>query len=132
MPIKDLVTTMVVMTKVQLFLKKHTNMKMLKVSIFLFIVAAFSSCDCLQHVQGVVIDSQTRLPIDKVVITENSRDWVVYTDSLGYFEYTSMTVGLFGCPRVSLSFEKEGYNKTTNIYKSCCTDNTIVILEKEK
>ena len=107
-------------------------MKMLKVSIFLFIVAAFSSCDCLQHVQGVVIDSQTRLPIDKVVITENSRDWVVYTDSLGYFEYTSMTVGLFGCPRVSLSFEKEGYNKTTNIYKSCCTDNTIVILEKEK
>ena len=107
-------------------------MKLLKISILVFILAAFSSCDCLQHVQGVVIDSETQLPINKVMVKEKSKDWIGYTDSLGYFEYTSMTVGLFGCPRVSLSFEKEGYNKTTNIYKSCCTDNTIVILEKEK
>jgi len=106
-------------------------MKILKISILIFTFAVLNSCDCLQHVQGVVIDSETRLPIDKVMIKENSRDWVIHTDSLGNFEFTSVTGGLFGCPKISLSFEKEWYNKATKKYKSCCSDNVVVVLEKQ-
>ena len=50
-----------------LFLKDK-NMKFLKVTILAFIVVAFTSCDCLQHIQGVVVDSETRLPINKVMV----------------------------------------------------------------
>ena len=104
-------------------------MNIIKISLLLFIVTAFASCDCLQHVQGVVVDSETQSPIDKVMITKDISG-IIYTDSLGNFEVTSMTSGLFGCPKVSLSFEKEGYNKTNKTYKSCCTDNAVVVLEK--
>ena len=91
-------------------------MKFLKVTILVFIVVVFTSCDCLQHIQGVVVDSETRLPINKVMVKrvmekEDSRNRAIYTDSLGNFEITSMTGGIFGCAKISLSLEKEGYNK---------------------
>lgn len=105
-------------------------MNALYVSILIF-TAAFTSCDCLQHLQGVVIDSETRLPIDRVIIKENRRDRVIHTDSLGNFELTSITGGLFSCPKISLSFEKEGYSKEIKKYESCCTDNVVVVLEKQ-
>lgn len=81
----------------------------------MFIVAVSTSCDCLQHIQVVVVDSETRLPIDKVMVKESRRDLVMYTDSLGNFEIISMTGGIFGCPKISLSLEKEGYNKVKKI-----------------
>lgn len=62
------------------------------------------SCDCLHHIQGVVIDAETQLPIYKVIITKN-KNGVIYTDSLGSFEFTSMTGGLFGCSKISLFFK---------------------------
>jgi len=104
-------------------------MRIIKTSILLvFISAVFTSCDCLQHVQGVVIDSETQLPIDSVMVIRDAKR-IIYTDSLGNFEITSMTGGLFGCPKIVLFFEKEGYNKATKKYKSCCTDNAVVILK---
>jgi len=107
-------------------------MRILQRNILIFIFAIFISCDCLQHVQGVVIDSDTQLPIDSVkIIRDTGRIFHIYTDSIGNFEITTMTGGLFGCPKIKLSFEKEGYNKTTKKYKSCCTDNAIVVLEKQ-
>lgn len=105
-------------------------MKLLKISILVFIAIKITSCDCLQHVQGFVIDSETRLPIENVVIKEKGKDWVIHTDSLGYFELTSMTTSLFSCPNMSISFKKEGYDKNTKKYRSCCTDSTIVVLQR--
>ncbi len=32
-------------------------MKFLKVTILVFIVVAFTSCNCLHHVKGIVVDS---------------------------------------------------------------------------
>ena len=93
-----------------LFKTKYRNMKFLKVTILVFIVVAFTSCKCLHHVQGIVIDSETRLPIDNVVVKESGM-YFMHTDSCGNFEITSMTGGIFGCPKISLSLEKEGYNK---------------------
>ena len=105
-------------------------MNILKISILTFIVVVVVSCDCLQHVQGKVIDSETQQPISEVIVQKDT-GYVIYTDSIGNFDFTTMTGGLFGCPKIKLSFEKEGYIKTSKEYKSCCTDNVIVVLEKQ-
>lgn len=122
---------MAVTAEVQLSPKKTKIMKILKLKISILLIFIITSCDCLQHVQGVVIDAKTNLPIEKVAVKEDSRAWIIYTDSVGTFEFTSMTGGLFSCPKISLSFEKEGYGKVTKKYKSCCSDHVIVILEKQ-
>jgi hypothetical protein len=102
----------------------------LKISILSFIFAVFVSCDCLQHVQGTVIDAETQQPISEVAVKKDI-NVIILTDSIGNFEFTTMTGGLFGCPKISLSFEKEDYSKTTKEYKSCCIDNNVVVLEKQ-
>ncbi len=111
-------------------------MKIIKLNILILIFAFITSCDCFRQVQGIVIDSETHLPIDSVIVTDveiadslRSLDSVIYTDSLGSFNYTSMSAGLFGCPKVLLVFEKKGYEKIIRKYKSCCTNNTTVILK---
>ena len=77
-----------------------------------------------------MVDSETRLPIDSVVVKESGM-YFTHTDNLGNFEFTSMIGGLFRSPKISLSFGKEGYNKVRKKYKSCCTDNIVIILEKQ-
>ena len=105
-------------------------MNTLKISILSFLFVVFVSCDCLQHIQGKVIDAETQQPIREVIVKKDT-NIVVYTDSIGNFEFTGMTGGLFGCPKIKLSFEKEGYTKTSMKYQSCCTDNAVVVLEKQ-
>lgn len=105
-------------------------MKIIKISILLFVFAAFASCDGVQHVRGVVIDADTRLPIDNVMVNQTSKSttWAEYTDSLGYFDYFAVIPG-FPIPKISLSFEKEGYIKVTKKYDSC--PNAVVVLQKQ-
>ena len=106
-------------------------MKIIKVSILVFIVVFFTSCSCIQHVQGIVIDAETQLPIDSVKVELSKYpNMFVLTDSLGKFEYVTRAAFVDCTHRISLSFEKEGYNKETNEYKSCCTYDAVVILKK--
>lgn len=92
----------------------------------LFVVCV--SCDCLRYARGVVIDEETRLPIEKAMVI-NETDYI-YTDSLGRFEVMSMTVSLCGCPKMKLSFEKEGYEKVTKKYHYSDKHN-IIVLKKQ-
>jgi hypothetical protein len=108
-----------------------------KALLLFFLISVLASCDCLQHVQGYVFDAETQLPIDSVLIVNNNlsdslsnNGLGIYTDSLGRFDYTSLSIGLFGCPKISLSFIKEGYDTTNNKYKSCCTDEVTVNLKQ--
>jgi len=105
-------------------------MNILKISILIFALSLLGSCRCYRQVNGVVIDYNTREPIDKVTIIDEI-DRVIYTDSLGHFEYFSMYGKLFRCGKIKLSFEKEGYKKVTKKYNSCCTDNDVVVLKKQ-
>ena len=41
-----------------------------------------------------------------------------------------MTGGILGCPKISLSLEKEGYNKVKKKYK-CCTGNVVIALKRQ-
>lgn len=105
-------------------------MSIIRRCIFLYVLAIFTSCDCLQHVQGVVIDFDTKSPISNVMVIKDINR-VIYTDSLGNFNFTSVTGSLFRCPKVLLSFQKEGYDKKIKKYKTCCTDNVVITLKKE-
>lgn len=105
-------------------------MKITKISILLFTVIVFVSCDCLQSVQGSVVDEATKQPISNVIVIKDNRD-TIYTDSIGNFKIIGMTGGFFGCPKLSLSFVKEGYHKTTKRYPSCCKESSIVGLKKD-
>ena len=105
--------------------------------IMVFISAAIISCDCFVHIQGVVIDSETRMPIEGVMVSRDDIeidslslsqysegglpnnaygiDWDCgihsrYTDSLGVFGFTYMTGYFLISPKLPLRFEKEGYN----------------------
>ena len=108
------------------------KLKMLKIIVLLFVSIALVSCDCFRHVQGTVIDYETKLPIDSVLIkVEREPHIIIYTDTLGEFGFLSKKVGLPFCPAIKTSFEKKGYKKTIKKYRSCCTDNDIVELKKE-
>ena len=108
--------------------------RIIKICLLSFIFFLFTSCDCFQEVQGVVIDYESRSPIEGVMVNLIDKYALVsfYTDSIGSFKYFSMRASLFGCPKVHLSFEKEGYKKVTKKYKYCCTDNAIVVLKQKK
>ena len=112
-------------------------MKIIKISLLVSVFAVLNSCTFLRYVQGTVIDAETKLPISNVRIGEDdspdlivNADSFIYTDSLGNFEIFSPTAGLFVCPKISLSFEKEGYNKVIKKYRNW-NDNTVVILKKQ-
>ena len=90
-----------------------------------------SSCDCGQHIEGIVIDQDTQQPIDSVIIIRNKMDQYIYTDSLGKFNITGVTVGgWFGYPGMSVSFIKNGYKKVTKRYKNWNDVPITIILEK--
>ena len=112
------------------------NMKNIVLYYFLFICSLlFISCDCLQIVQGQVLNKTNNIKIDNVIITSNkSIDSVgfVKTNSDGYFSYFGKTPGIFGCPRIILKFEKDGYKSFEKSFKSCCTDSITIYLEPIK
>jgi hypothetical protein len=84
-------------------------------------------------VEGILIDDETRLPIDGVKITKVTNITIdEYTDSFGHFEYHAISGGLLGCPKIVLAFEKEGYNTITKEYEACAGHNTVVVAVLEK
>lgn len=84
----------------------------------------FASCDCVQRLQGYVIDAETREPLSEVYYTRDSlltekeklvdiNDPLYHfhrkTDSVGWFLDFRLADGLTCKPPLVLWFEKEGY-----------------------
>ncbi|HNW98234.1 MAG TPA: hypothetical protein PKK00_07490 [Bacteroidales bacterium] len=115
------------------YLSRYIKLYLVLALLILFIY----SCDCIQHVQGVIIDSSTKVPVDSSSITRyykgdtvNIHNGCLYTDINGRFEFTTMAGGLFGCPRIRLLIKKEGYEALIKEYRSCCTDNDTILLKR--
>ena len=68
------------------------------------------SCEGIHHVEGVVTDAETKLPIGGALIIRNNSD-TLYTDSLGRFEvsHRMTAIGPFGYPGMSVTFMKKRY-----------------------
>ena len=97
---------------------------MRKVLTFYLVSTLLASCDCLRHAEGHVIDKHTNLPISEVQIT-NSYDfkkretnYLVESDETGFFRYSDISGGLFGCPKLTLVFSKSGYKVLESAVKS--------------
>lgn len=108
-------------------------MKILTTSILLFIgLFLLNSCDCLVHVHGVILEPISYKPVENVMIKGNFKNnsTIVLSNNYGRFEYTLMVPGIFGCPLTKLSFEKNGFESARKSYRSCCTENDTILLNK--
>lgn len=79
-------------------------------------------------INGIVQDSESKLPLSDVIITTNPSSSSIQTDSDGKFSFTDLEVNEY-----SLSAEKEGYVKKTisvNVKKNANTSATIILSEK--
>ena len=76
------------------------------------------SCEGIHHVEGVVADAETKLPIGGALIIRNKTD-TLYTDSLGRFEvsHRMTAVGPFGYPGMSVTFMNTGYETVKKRYR---------------
>lgn len=80
-----------------------------KTSCFLIIITILISCDCYQVVEGIVFDSETKKPIENVLIhNKNKARSTIKTDSLGKFMLSNVSGG-FRCPPMSIVIEHNNY-----------------------
>lgn len=102
------------------------------------IVSILSSCDCTQQADGVVLDKQTKLPVESVALgkyeksdSTNPFSRRIYTDLKGRFDYNGISGGIGKCPDLVLYFDKEGYKQLKVTFESFSERDT-VYLEKIK
>jgi hypothetical protein len=108
-------------------------------SYIIIILAAliFTSCDCVQQATGVVVDRQTKKPIDNVSLGKyekegSSNPYSVrdYTDNKGKFDYHSIGGGFPGCEDLVLYFNKKGY-KPAKMVMNPRSESDTVYLDKD-
>ena len=108
----------------------------LNLSLLFILLVSFNSCgDCVQHGNGVILDHDTRQPIDQVTISKYKRFGDVYRHSYkfhstrdGKFDVSYSSGGLFGCPDLHLYLVKDNYQ----IKEVINPNNDTILLEKKK
>ncbi|WP_417356154.1 carboxypeptidase-like regulatory domain-containing protein [Flavobacterium sp.] len=83
---------------------------MKKIIMLVVITCITISCDCYQIVSGTVIDKETKEPLNDVVVYNKNKPYnKKQTDSLGKFELSGISGGMFGCPPMKVIIERAGY-----------------------
>lgn len=96
-------------------MKKHRTIDsmLLKWCFVIMSIVAFSSCDCLQKVEGKVYDAQSMQVLQEVIIYKLNQPYhTIKTDSKGEFKFSDVDGGR-SCSEVVLIFEKVGYQTDT-------------------
>jgi len=100
----------------------------------ILITMSFTSCDCIQQATGIVLDRQSKQPIEKVSLGKyekedpnNSYSRRDFTDKNGLFNYSSTSGGLRECPDLVLYFNKNGYKTTKMVFESYTTNDTVFL-----
>lgn len=79
---------------------------------------SFSSCDCLQKVEGKVYDAQSMGILQDVVIYKKTQPYhTIKTDMNGDFKFSDVDGGR-NCSEVALVFEKTGYKSDTIVFSA--------------
>lgn len=69
-----------------------------------------TGCDCYQVARGYVEDAATGARLANVTVSVKGKDWDhTLTDSLGAFELSNISGGLFGCPDLYIVVAKENF-----------------------
>lgn len=102
--------------------------------IYILTALTLTSCDCIQQATGIVLDRQTRKPIDNVSLgkyekedSANSYSRRIYTDKQGHFDYHSTSGGLRKCPDLILYFNKQGYKTSKMTFESFSANDTVFL-----
>lgn len=100
------------------------------------ILFLLTSCDCVQHATGVVLDKTTGHPLDSVQYRHFERGdkqhpfaSLQYTNTEGRFEVNSMTGGLGDC-KLYMEFSRDGYT-TMDVTYPPDSKNDTVYLERD-
>ncbi len=97
------------------------NKRVVRTLIYVGIFLIASSCDCVTDGSGIVVDADTGLPLDSVIVksyVNKVKDRFfqsqMVTDSSGEFiGSTGLTGGFLGCPDLVIELSKDGYISTT-------------------
>lgn len=88
-------------------------MKKLTLVLIIITSALLTSCDCMQHVTGTVLDAETSEPIEGAQVQKENKDYDKdETDEKGKFAVESISGG-FRCPPMTLVVSKKGYQTLT-------------------
>ncbi len=93
-----------------------------------------TSCDCMQKANGVVLDSETKEPLDNVALgkyatvdTANPYSTRSFTDDKGQFDYSGIGGG--SCD-FDLFFSKEGYELLKVGFQQTSDNDTVYLKRK--
>lgn len=119
-------------------------MKQLKY-LLLLIPSLFVSCEGYKHIEGTVLDNQTRKPLERVLIMygiDYYNDYnpiYVLTDSAGRFECSMRTICLIPAflssitgPRFPILAIKTGYKDFRKNYNGFREKPVTILLKKEE
>lgn len=98
--------------------------------IFVFPIIVFVSCEGYRCAQGTVVDMETKLPLDSVVVEViTAQPKYQFSDSLGMFKVCN-SIGKCtpDCKDIMIRFSKSNYKTITLINPE---KDAIVIMEKE-
>lgn len=94
--------------------------------LFFLLLFLLVGCDSVQSLQAFVIDSDTRLPIDSVIVHETNRNKTVLSDSIGFVGFYQI-VGGADPPDLKMTFTKPGYE----VFEMTFPPNTLDTLTLE-
>ena len=104
----------------------------------IILMTAITSCDCFQLANGVVLDKDTKKPIQNVSLGRyetydpaNSFSRQVVTDEAGNFEYRSTSGGMGECD-FDLYISKDGYEKVKVHFEQTSENDTIYLKKIDK
>ena len=112
---------------------KFNESIILTVSVLLISTFLMTGCDCLQSADGVIIDKQTKVPIDSATIAtvdilQNTvTGQVEYSAKNGRFRFSKVSGGMRQCPDLTLYFFKWGYKQTRMTLEPHSTNDTIYL-----
>lgn len=101
-------------------------------TLVLFSSLSLTSCDCVQSVEGIILDKSTFEPLASVgiattSITKNTIPKnLISSSEKGIFKFHRMG-GMKGCNEISLYFFKNGYQEKNVILKSPGINDTIYL-----
>jgi hypothetical protein len=100
--------------------------------LFFLVLISFISCDSFRYAQGIVLDKETKTPLANIDIhnipSSKYEEILTQTDSIGRFEFSYTTGGIFGGPH-EFWIKQDGYQPVKVKYKY---DTIPIIVELEK
>ncbi len=104
----------------------------MKEIITFILITLLIGCDCVQEIEGFVIDDKSEIVIKGVKVWKKQRPSIIEeTDNSGLFNYHGISGGIWKCPDLNLIFEKEGYERLEKTFPAYNPESVEIRLIKD-